>query len=354
MADRREFLRVLAGGTAAASIACGRRDRWSATAFRRPERSSVAILPAPRYDESLLLDVVRSGLRMFDLDVAGRRVVLKPNLVEFDPAGVINTHPSLIFATIEAFRLEGAREVIVAEGPGHRRDNEYLLEASGLAARLRDAGAAYVDLNQDAVRRVPLETRFTDLGELYLPETVLGADLFVSMPKLKTHHWAGVTLSMKNLFGIMPGAIYGWPKNVLHWAGLEGSILDINAALSVPRLNIVDGIVGMEGNGPIQGEAREVGVLLFGRDPVAVDSTGARLMGVDPSKLGYLSDAGAFLGNVTDDRIEMRGEALSRFRTDFRVTAPFEGARMEPSVGPTRDGPADGRAPPTEGDDGAG
>ena len=120
-----------------------------------------------------------------------------------------------------------------------------------------------------------LISRYTGFGELYLPETVLDADLIVSMPKLKTHHWAGVTLSLKNMFGVVPGCVYGWPKNPLHWAGIENSILDINAVLRIPRFNIVDGIVGMEGNGPIQGEAVHSGVILLGSDPVAVDATGA-------------------------------------------------------------------------------
>jgi len=323
----------MAGGAAAATAACSTPDPWTAAAIRKPARSSVAILAAPDYDEARLVDVVREGLAMFDLRIRGLGVVLKPNLVEFDPRGAINTHPNLIAATVEAFRLEGARDVVIAEGPGHRRDNEYLIEASGLGAQLRDTGARFVDLNHDAVRRVELKTSFTQLGHLYLPETVLDADLFVSMPKLKTHHWAGVTLSMKNLFGIVPSAIYGWPKNVLHWAGLEGSILDINAVLDVPRFNIVDGILGMEGNGPIQGEPREVGVLLFGEDPVAVDATGARLMSIDPRRLGYLEQADAFLGNVDEDIVEQRGEPLTRFRTNFRVTAPFEEVKIEPSPG---------------------
>ena len=115
-------------------------------------------------------------------------------------------------------------------------------------------------------RPVGLRRRYTKVGKLYLPATVLGADLLVSMPKLKSHHWAGVTLSLKNMFGIVPGLIYGWPKNVLHWEGIESSILDINAALTVPRFNIVDGIIGMEGNGPIQGDAKHVGALVFGAD----------------------------------------------------------------------------------------
>ena len=72
------------------------------------------------------------------------------------------------------------------------------------------------------------------------------------MPKLKTYHWAGVTLSLKNMFGIGPGSCYGWPNNVLHWAGIDRSILDINAAAR-PTFAIGDVIVGMEGNVPIYG-----------------------------------------------------------------------------------------------------
>lgn len=330
MPDRRAFLRIAAGATAATALGCRREEpeRWTPAAVRKPGRSAVAVVPAPSYDEARLVEAVRSGLALFDdLDVRGRRVVLKPNLVEFDPVGVINTHPALIAATVEAFRLAGAGEVIVAEGPGHRRDNEYLLTASGLAAQLRDTGARYVDLNHDAVRRVELASRFTDLGALYLPETVLDADLLVSMPKLKTHHWAGVTLSMKNLFGIVPGAVYGWPKNVLHWAGLGESIVDINASLDVPRFNIVDGVVGMEGNGPIQGEAKEVGVLVMGADPVAVDATGARLMSIDPWRIDYLAAVDPFLGNVGHERIEQRGEPPSARQVDFAVIESFAGIK---------------------------
>lgn len=333
MPDRRTFLTLAAGATLAAPLACrGRGPLWDPSAVRRPERSPIAVLPAPRYDAAELVDTVRRGIAACAIDARRKRVVLKPNLVEFDPLGVINTHPVFVAAVVEAFRQEGADAVTVAEGPGHRRDMEYLLRASGLGEQLDDMGAAFVDLNHDRVRRRSLATRFTEFGELWLPETVLGADLFVSLPKLKTHHWAGVTLAMKNLFGIIPGAVYGWPKNPLHWAGLEQSIIDINAAIGVERFNIVDGITGMEGNGPIQGEAKDLGVLVFGADPVAVDATGARLMGLDPWKLGYLASAAEFLGNVGEDRIEMRGEALSRYRADFRVVDDFAHVRIDASA----------------------
>jgi uncharacterized protein (DUF362 family) len=319
MVKRRQFL----VGAAAAAISgtatgCRRQPPWDAAGNRKPAQSRVAILEA-RND-----DIVYRGLGLFGLPLDGKKVVLKPNLVEYDPEGGINTHPTLIAAAIDAFRRHGAREVVVAEGPGHRRDNEYLLGASGLASVLSEYGVRYVDLNYDDVRAVPLRSHFTSLGHLYLPETVLDADLLVSMPKLKTHHWAGVTLSMKNFFGIIPSAIYGWPKNVLHWEGIHESILDINSAIPVPRFAIVDGIVGMEGNGPIQGERRACGTLVFGDDLVAVDATAARLMTIDPAQISYLREAGEFLGNLAPDDILSLGEDLNRFRQDFTVMKRFQ------------------------------
>ena len=327
MLDRREFLKATAGAAVLAGLpGCGRiEERWQPSAFAKNASSRTAIIHVSGY-EGEIGEAVRRGVELFDLPVRGRRVVLKPNFVEFDPQGVINTHPAVVAAAIEVFRALDA-DVVVAEGPGHRRDNEYLLTATGIGDVLQDTGTSFVDLNNDAVRRVPLRSRYTGMKALYLPETVMGADLFVSLPKMKTHHWAGVTLSMKNLFGIVPGSIYGWPKNPLHWAGIRESILDINAALPMPRFNIVDGIVGMEGNGPIQGEPVPSGVLVFGEDPVAVDATCTRLMDIDPEKVSYLKEAGRFLGNLETERIVAMGEDPDRYRRDYRVLTRFTGIK---------------------------
>mgnify|MGYP000672277583 CR=1 FL=1 len=324
---RREFLGTLAAAGSLPLLArCGGGPppppRWGRDAYRKPVRSRVAVLRAETYDAPLA-DLLRRGLRLCGVEARGRRVVLKPNLVEHDPAGAVNTHPAVVGAAVEAFRALGAREVVVAEGPGHRRDIEHLLTASGLLEVLRDARVPYVDLNHDAVRAVPLRTRCTALGRLYLPETVLGAELVVSLAKLKTHHWAGVTLSLKNLFGVVPGGVYGWPKNVLHWAGIAGSILDLNATLAAPRVSIVDGIVGMEGDGPIRGRPRASGLLVLGQDPVAVDATAARLMGIEPARVDYLREADAFLGNLAEERIEQVGELPGPLRQEYALPPRF-------------------------------
>lgn len=309
--------RLVAGAPAPARV-----PEWNRAAHRKGARSRVAVLPAAGYDAPLT-DVLLRGIAQFDLPIRGKRVVLKPNLVELDRGGVVNTNAAVVLAAVEAFRTLGAREVIVAEGPGHRRDNQYILVASGVYDVLKESRTRYVDLNTDAVRRVRLNSSFTDLGSLYLPETVLGADLLVSMPKMKTHHWAGATLSLKNMFGVVPSAVYGWPKNVLHWAGIDQSIIDINAALEMPRFNIVDGIIGMEGNGPIQGSARHSGVIVCGTDPVAVDATCARLMQLDPWRIRYLHLTEPFLGNVAEERIEQTGEDPGRLSQDYQVLPQF-------------------------------
>ena len=125
------------------------------------------------------------------------------------------------------------------------------------------------------------------------------------------------------MFGIVPGSCYGWPKNVLHWAGIDSAILDINAAVR-PDFAIVDGIVGMQGNGPLQGEPKNSGVLILGDDPVAVDATCCRVMGLLPAKVKYLAQAGSLLGHIQQEKIEQLGESIASVRTPFSVLDNFK------------------------------
>ena len=296
------------------------RNRDVIPSFSRP-LSHVMSRKVARYQEDLLA-VIFESLSEFHLPVKDKTVLLKPNLVGHDPQGVMNTHPAVIAATRESFLKLGAQRVLIGDGPAMDRDTQAILESVRLKDFTGNLGKDFCDLNIDDVERVVLETRATRLKQLFLPKTVLGVDFLVSMPKLKTHHWAGVTLSMKNLFGIVPGSCYGWPKNVLHWAGIDRSILDINAAAR-PDFAIVDGILGMEGNGPIQGSPKSAGVLLFGDDPVAVDSTACRVMGLCPEKIDYLARAGTMLGHLDASKIHQLGESIDSVRTQFSVLPEF-------------------------------
>lgn len=322
-ASRRDLTRrTWIAGAGAASVAalsnCGARSPI--------ERSQVSIVRAPAYDQSLY-DTVRRTIEMHKLDVRGKNVVLKPNLVEFEPDSVINTNPMVVHAAYEAFLALGAESVRIAEGPGHRRNTLDLADGAGYFKTVPGFEDLFTDLNTDDVSRVHLPWKVSRLDKLYLPNTTLGADLLVSMPKMKTHHWVGATLSMKNFFGTVPGGLYGWPKNVLHWAGIDECIADLRTAF--PRtFAIVDGIVGMEGNGPIQGTAKHVGVLVAGRGLAAVDATCARIMRIDPLKMRYLTLASENGGRIEEAEIRQMGESIASVATPFELIPAFRDLRL--------------------------
>ncbi len=309
---------LIAGAAAALTVSsCARRIA--------PARATVSILRQPAYDQSLY-DAVRRLLIAHRMNIRGKRVVLKPNLVEFDSATTINTHPLLVHAALEAFRSLGAAEVRIAEGPGHRRITSDLADAAGYFQTVPAFEDLFTDLNLDEITAIRLNRPVSKLRTVYFPNTALGCDLLVSMPKMKTHHWVGATLSMKNLFGLLPGGVYGWPKNILHWAGINESIVDIHATFP-NTFAIVDGIDGMEGNGPIQGTPKHAGVLVAGANLPAVDATCCRIMGIDPLKIGYLPMSA---GNeaLAESSILQAGERISSVRTDFQLLPGFQSIRL--------------------------
>ena len=289
---------------------------------RRPKRSRVAVLHAEQYSQQLD-QILGEALRLFPINVRGKTVVLKPNLVDYLPGNAINTHPMLVLAAAEAFRRLGAKSVVVAEGPGHQRDTQLVLSQSGYQESLRDEEIRFVDLNRDELIRTPLRASYTGMKQLWLPRTVLEADFLVSMPKIKTHHWSGVTLAMKNMFGIVPGARYGWPKNILHWKGIQESILDLCATVPI-HFVIADGIVAMEGNGPLNGSPRPLGRIVLADDPIAADATCARLMGFEPERIVHIREGARFLGNSSPRLIDQAGETLTYPATPFRVVPDWE------------------------------
>ena len=160
---------LLSGAALAATTALViRQSKASHVPRRRPRLSHVAVLRCDRYERAP--QVVEQGLQLVRPSVHGKRVLLKPNLVEYSPAAPINTHPMLIASVIDALYRLGAASVIVAEGPGNIRDTDLLLDESGLRAQLEILKRArFVDLNFDSVTRVVPGTGLTHLKELWLP-----------------------------------------------------------------------------------------------------------------------------------------------------------------------------------------
>jgi uncharacterized protein (DUF362 family) len=301
--DRRALL--VGTGVAAAGLIGGYPILRRLLAAREP----VFLARDQRYDGPLAA-TIRKGLRAVGLDPAplrGRRVLLKPNLVEpVREAPHMTTHPAVVLAAAEVFRGWGA-EVLVGEAPGHVRDTESALAESGMGAALRSEKIPFADFNYSQVRSVPNAGRLSRIEHFRFPRELLQVDLIVSMPKLKTHHWVGFTAALKNLYGTLPGLIYGWPKNVLHYAGIPQTVVDINASL--PRtIAVVDGILCMEGDGPIMGTPKPMGLLAVGLNSTAVDATLARITGFNPWRVPYLALANGRLGPIAERAIAQRGE----------------------------------------------
>lgn len=311
--SRRAFL--AAGGIAAcglATAALARRD-FLPTA-------EVFIAKNQRYDGPLAT-TIRDGLTACGLvpaHFAGKRVLLKPNMVE--PTRLIphmTTHPAVIISAAEVFRGWGAK-VSVGEAPGHVRDTEMALVESGVAEALTDARLDFADLNYEEARWFVNRGRVSPLKGIYFPRSICEADFVVSIPKMKTHHWVGITCSMKNLYGTLPGIKYGWPKNVLHHNGIPETVVDINATLP-HTLAIVDGIDCMEGDGPILGSLKPMGLVLVGTNLPAVDATAARIMSLRPDRVSYLQLAADRLGPIAENRITQRGERWQDLVSPFQI-----------------------------------
>ena len=329
--SRRAFLRLaLLTGIGAGIYAIDRMTQpvgfatwtgWMIQGWRRrylSPPSIVSVVACPDYERQLSVRLEEGWDLAAGPDVRGRSVLIKPNLVDHIAHRPITTDPRLIRALILLLKRRGAHRVTVADGPFLRKDPMPILHGIGLVDALSDLDVPYVDLNHDDTLRQPVRGGFMrQTQHFYLPRTIVESDIVISVPKMKTHHWADVSLSLKNMFGIVPGIKYGWPKNILHINGVSASIAALYAS-SPFDFAIVDGVTGMEGDGPLFGDPVPSGVLVMGRDGVAVDATCARLMGFDPNQVQHLDFmAWAGLGLADMARLDLRGAELSELRRDY-------------------------------------
>jgi len=131
---------------------------------------------------------------------------------------------------------------------------------------------------------------------------------------------------MKNMFGVVPGTKYGWPKNILHWSGIQESILDVCATVPI-HFVIADGIMAMEGNGPLAGTSRPLRSIVLADDPVAADATCARLMSLHPESIPHIHEAAKFLGNASTELIDQLAGPVRVPDVPFKIVPEFEHLR---------------------------
>jgi uncharacterized protein (DUF362 family)/Pyruvate/2-oxoacid:ferredoxin oxidoreductase delta subunit len=282
--------------------------------------SKVMIHPAS-YDD--VHEAVRSAFKLFPLELADKKVLIKPNALRSSQAeeGIV-THPAVLKAVIEKVEEMTPASLIVGDNPGlfNYGANEECFEKTGLMSA---AKGYYENIGNDSVK-VDFNPEF--MPTVSLSRAVLDADIIISLPKFKTHGLTVLTGAIKNSYGFLPGA----QKSRLH--RVAGSperfhevIIDV-FRLRVPDLFIVDAVVGMEGNGPASPDLRDIGLILASNDAVALDSTIAWMMGVDPGRLKFLNMAREMgLGDHDTGKIEFIGE-LNRL-PDFKIP-PLGGEAM--------------------------
>jgi uncharacterized protein (DUF362 family) len=285
-------------------------------ARRKKGPSTVALIKCASYEEDIFKQIKPYLTALALPNLSGKTVVLKPNMVEWHPDHPITTNPAVIKAAVELVDYLGAREIIIGEGPGHMRDTEFLLTGSGIGKMVNSLGLRFVDLNLDDLEKVQNPDNFSGLDYFYLPKTIVHADAVISVPKLKTHHWVGATCSMKNMFGTVPGRRYGWPKNILHSRGIPNCIIDL-VHLVKPSFALVDAIVAMEGDGPINGTAKDTAYIALGTDLAAVDATCIRTMDIPLEQLSYVQRAGQVIGNIDESQISVIGAPISALAQNF-------------------------------------
>ena len=251
-------------------------------------------------------EAVELAFEKFPLEIAGKKVMIKPNLLRSSSADEhIVTHPALLQAVVKKVETLSPANIVVGDNPGlfGYGDNEKCFQETGL---MDAAGPHYRNIG-DATRKLAFNPDL--IPEIGVSKDILDADILISLPKFKTHGLTVMTGAIKNSYGILPGA----QKARLH--GLAGSPERFHQVIvevfrqRVPDLYIMDAIVGMEGNGPASPDLREIGLVLAADNAVAMDAVVAIMMGLDPGRLRFLQIARDLgLGEYDADKIHVDGD----------------------------------------------
>ena len=284
----------------------------------------VALVRCQDYQDDSVAEAIQRGLDLIGgagkYASAGEKILLKPNILVGDaPEKSIGPHPLVFKAIAEEFLKTGA-ELTFGDSPGVGSPQANARRAGHMAIA-EELGIPFADFTN--AQEVPFPEGHL-LKQFEIAEGVLAADGLVSISKLKTHALTRITGAIKNQFGCIPGPRKAEYHSVLPEVDIFSQMLvDLNLLLK-PRLYIMDGIIGMEGNGPRNGDPRPMNVLLFSTDPVALDATVCRMIDLDTSLVAPLVYGESFgLGRLQD--IHYIGDELESFiQPDFNVNRSLQ------------------------------
>jgi len=281
-------------------------------------KSLVSIVKGPKKpSEKDIDDSVRKAIGLAgglaDIISSGGTVLIKPNVVNaYHPDTGATTDPRVCKSIAIMVKEIGAKPIIV-ESSSIGADTEEAFQVAGYL-KLRDEGFEVIDLKKEENVTVPVP-RGSVLKEISLPRIVVDADAIISVPRMKTHEQAKVTLSLKNMKGILPDIF----KRKFHLTfGIFQGVADLCTVIR-PALSVVDGIIAMEGLGPTEGTPVEMGLIIAGKDPVAVDTTTGLVMGFEPGEDETANAAAeSQIGTADMDMIEVVGESISDVKHVFK------------------------------------
>lgn len=243
----------------------------------------------------------------------GDRVLIKPNAGSTSQDRGAVTNPHVVEAVAVKVREAGAGEVVIGEAAQVGTDTKRVFELNGYHEVADRTGARLLDLNDDEAVEVEIEGRLFSGVRVF--RSALECDAVISVPVIKTHILAGMTLGLKNMKGLIPVG----EKRRFHMLGLDSAIADLQLAIR-PSMTVVDGITAMGGLGaPIHlGDAVELDLILAGFNAVAVDAVACRVVGFDPHDVKHLVYAMEHgLGSLDMEDVEIKGEPIERVRFDL-------------------------------------
>lgn len=277
-----------------------------------------------RTDDGDLASLVAENLEALGLREAlagAKQVFLKPNLVSDVPeyiAAGSNTDVRIIEAVLQALQGFTGKVLLGESETGTRYKGRRLalaLENMGVPRLQERYDFEIVNLTEAEQRLVTIpQGRF--LKQLPLSVPLLESDLIINLPKLKTHKYATITCALKNMFGVIPD-----PMRVIYHQNIHQVLADLNALFWEQMFVVVDGLVGMEGQGPLYGKPVPMNLLLFARNPLAADIAAATIMGFDWRDVRHLRLFEAQRAPLGTAALAVEGTPLAE------VTRPFAPAR---------------------------
>ncbi len=276
--------------------------------------SMVALVGCEDYAEDKVDAAIQRGIDLLGgirpLVKSGETIVLKPNvLIGSDPSRCVTTHPAVLKSVGKLFQAAGAT-VLFGDSPAVG-GCDFNLRRAGLRQVGDEAGFIVADFDHG---REVSHPQALLAKKITLANAVLDADGVISLPKLKAHPLTRLTGAVKNQFGCVPGFLKGqFHVKMPDPHTFAAMLVDINTFIR-PRLYIMDAVIGMEGNGPRSGQPRQIGVLLFSADPVALDAVACKLINLNPefvptSRPGEKSG----LGTYHYENIDIVGDDIQAF-----------------------------------------